>query len=91
MHLQIEWSDAEGTADRFSWEPLSRINKDVPEMVRDYFNLAGLDLKQVLDEESNRRCHMFGKRGQNKFQGNDRNQHRGSKHNHRFQRGSSKE
>ena len=33
MHIQIEWSDAESTQDRFSWEPLNRIIKDVPLMV----------------------------------------------------------
>ena len=40
MHLQIEWSggDADGddqnfNHEKFTWEPLSRINRDVPEIV----------------------------------------------------------
>jgi len=56
MHLQLEWSDASSIDDRFSWEPLSRIHKDVPDMVRDYFTFAKLDLAKVLEDESNRRC-----------------------------------
>ena len=55
MHLQIEWTDAESSADRFTWEPLTRINRDVPKMVQDYFTMAKIDLIKTLDLEAERR------------------------------------
>ena len=55
MHLQIEWSNAEETNERFTWEPLTRINRDVPQMVTEYCNSVKLDLQDILNEESNRR------------------------------------
>ena len=55
MHLEVEWSNAETAQERFTWEPLSRIYRDVPEMVAEYFAFAKLDLKEILDQESNRR------------------------------------
>ena len=55
MHLQIEWSNAASTSDRFTWEPLTTINRDVPQMVTEYFNFANLDLQKVLNEEAERR------------------------------------
>jgi len=55
MHLQIEWSNVENPSERFSWEPLSRINRDVPQLVEEYFKCAKLNLEAVLNEEAGRR------------------------------------
>ena len=55
MHLQIEWSNVEDPADLFTWEPLARINRDVPRMVVEYCQFARLNLEDILKDESNRR------------------------------------
>ena len=60
MHLQIEWSSTETAQDRFSWEPLVYIHKDVPRLVESYFNLVNLDLRSILDREADQRCQLFG-------------------------------
>ena len=56
MHLMIEWSNvsAENASERFTWEPLTIIYRDVPQMVSEYFVKERLDLKQILDKETNK-------------------------------------
>ena len=49
LHLEVEWSNAQTMQERFTWEPLSRINRDVPEMVSEYFKFAKLDLRDILE------------------------------------------
>ena len=55
MHLQIEWSNTEDPSDMFTWEPLARVNRDVPQMVFEYCQGAGLSLDGILKDESIRR------------------------------------
>ena len=55
MHLQIEWSNAASSRDRFTWEPLTTINRDVPQMVSNYFNFANINLQKILNDEADRR------------------------------------
>ena len=81
MHIQIEWQNAseEGgyggeteqikeTSERFTWEPLTRINRDVPQLVTEYFKSVRLDLADILEDEAKRRGNHFYTR--NKIFGN---------------------
>lgn len=53
----MEWSGESdvGSNSRFSWEPLTRIYRDVPDLVVEYCGFVKLDLERELDEESLRR------------------------------------
>ena len=65
MHLMIEWSNvrAENTSERFTWERLTIIYRDVPQMVSEYFAKERLDLKLILDKETNKWNRNHGRPG----------------------------
>ena len=48
MHLQIEWQGQAGemleSNERFTWEPLTRMHRDVPLLVNEYFDSVKLNL-----------------------------------------------
>jgi hypothetical protein len=56
MHLQIEWMPAEDSQrTETTWEPMTQVYRDQPELVRNYFSSQGMNVQSELQED-NRRC-----------------------------------
>ena len=60
--VQVEWETKDDQLDEekisnnfgidFSWEPVSNMLKDIPELVYDYFKCKNLNLESMLDANS---------------------------------------
>ena len=64
LHFQVEWF-AENSEASFSWEPITRLYRDVPDMVIQYCQVSKLNITDVLDKEAERRKPNFWKKYQN--------------------------
>jgi len=48
MHLQVEWRNARDSQSKaldFSWEPVNHLMRDVPGLVRSYFERKNIDVR----------------------------------------------
>lgn len=64
---QIDFSSVEDMCDqKYSWEPVKNMVKDVPEIVHAYFEKQGLDVAKVLDDDSAKSLAGFKRRSRSK-------------------------
>ena len=54
LHLRVEWVSHYAELS-YSWEPITRIYRDVPVMVTNYCQKTKLDIQDVIEKEADKR------------------------------------